>query len=239
MKLRHPRLISLVAFIAAKFIRIWIWTVRYHYLHFGPDIRPTTAKPHERYIYAFWHENMLLLSYHYGRPDVWILISHHADGQLIAEITGKLGFRAVRGSTTRGGAEAVRQMLQIGTRDHLAITPDGPRGPRRKVQPGLLYTAARTGMPIVAAGISYKRAWRASSWDRLAFPYPFTRGVCIVTAPIYVPQDLDKSGIESYRQFMQETLDILSAMADEWAQTGMQPPIPILPTLPTLRAQAG
>jgi lysophospholipid acyltransferase (LPLAT)-like uncharacterized protein len=226
MKLRQPWLIGAAAFLAAKLIRVWIWTLRYRYHHLGPDIRPTTTGPEERFIYAFWHENMLVLAYYYGRPDVWILISHHADGQLITEITGRLGFRAVRGSTTRGGAEAVRQMFTIGRRDHIAITPDGPRGPRRQVQQGLVYMAAKTGLPIVLGGIGYKRCWRMRSWDRFALPYPFTRATCVASAPIRIPSDLDRESMESYRKRIEEALEAISITAEKWAETGKLGEIP-------------
>src|SRR5206468_6190352 len=106
-------------------------------------------------LYAFWHEHLLLPAYHYGRRDIRVLISTHADGQLIAEVCRRLGFGLVRGSTTRGGVEAVRQMLRDGGASHLAITPDGPRGPRRRVQPGVSFLASRTGLPVVPMGIGH------------------------------------------------------------------------------------
>ena len=220
MKLRHPRLIRMVAFLAAKLIRVWVWTLRYTYCHLGPDVRPQIAKPGERYIYTFWHENLLLLSYHYGQPNVWILISHHADGQLITEITGRLGFRAVRGSSTRGGIKAVRGMVELGKNDHLAITPDGPRGPRRQVQSGLIYTAARTGLPIVVAGIAFRRCWRAGSWDRFAVPYPFTRAICISSPLIFMPSELDRDQLEMHRAQVERKMQAIQQMAEDWALSG-------------------
>ena len=219
--------------------------MRYRYHSFGHDIRPQVAKPDERFIYTFWHENLVLLAYHYGQPNVWILISHHADGQLIAEITNRLGFRAVRGSTTRGGITAVRGMVELGRSDHLAITPDGPRGPRRQVQPGLIYTAARTGLPIALAGIGFRRAWQARSWDRLALPYPLREGFAFVANLIYVPTELDRDTMEKYRIHVEKTLHAVQQMAEEWAYTGKMGEIPVYLTEPSPfpafepKAQAG
>jgi lysophospholipid acyltransferase (LPLAT)-like uncharacterized protein len=119
---------------------------------------------------------MLLPAYHYARPDIKVLISTHADGQLIAEACQRLGFALARGSSTRGGVEAVRDMLRAND-THLAVTPDGPRGPRRRVQAGVVYLAARTGLPIVPVGFAARRPWRAKSWDRFAVPRPFSRAV--------------------------------------------------------------
>src|SRR5919199_910181 len=127
MKLRHPGLLKAAGLAAAWAVRLWMGTLRYRYRPLGLDVDPNQPGLRGRYIYAFWHENLLLPAYRYGRPDVWVLISQHADGQLIAEVCRRLHFSLVRGSTTRGGVEAVRQMLRAGRECHLAITPDGPR----------------------------------------------------------------------------------------------------------------
>jgi lysophospholipid acyltransferase (LPLAT)-like uncharacterized protein len=137
---------------------------------------------------------------------VHVLISQHADGQLIAEVCRHLGFRTVRGSTTRHGVEALRQMLKAARRAHLGITPDGPRGPRRQVQPGLVYVAAKTGLPIVPAGFAYDRPWRARSWDRFAMPRPWSRATCVTADPITVPAELTREGLEEYRRRVEEAL---------------------------------
>src|SRR5262245_36675985 len=149
MKLRHPALIRAASLAGAWALRGLLGTVRFHYEPLADNFDPRRPGLKGRYIYAFWHEGILLPAYQYARRDIRVLISQHADGQLIAEICHRLGFRTVRGSSTRGGAEAVREMLRAGGGCHLALTPDGPRGPRREVQPGVAYLAARTGMPVV------------------------------------------------------------------------------------------
>jgi lysophospholipid acyltransferase (LPLAT)-like uncharacterized protein len=222
MKLRHPTLIKLFAFLAAWLVRWWIGTLRYRYRSFGPEIRPTAPGLRGRYIYAFWHESLLLVAGHYARRDVYVLISHHADGQLIAEVCHHLGFSLIRGSTTRGGVEAVRQMLRAGRKAHLAVTPDGPRGPRRRVQPGLVYLAARTGLPIVAAGIAYRRPWRLRSWDRFAVPKPWSTGICLTLAPITVPTNADNDQIEDYRQRLEEAMLWATDLAERWVENSGQ-----------------
>src|SRR5688572_17038484 len=114
MKIRNQTLIKMIGFFGAWLIRLWMATVRYQYRPLGLNVDPGRRDLEGRYIYAFWHENILLPAYQYGRPDIWVLISQHADGQMIAEVCRHLRFRLVRGSTTRGGAEAVRQMLKLG-----------------------------------------------------------------------------------------------------------------------------
>jgi lysophospholipid acyltransferase (LPLAT)-like uncharacterized protein len=224
MKLRKPWMIKAAAFLAAWLLRVWIGTLRFRYIALGPDWCPTSKMARRgRYIYAFWHEGLLLPGYHYGRKRVRVLIGQHADGQLIAEIMRHLGFGLVRGSTTRGGVEAVRQMLKISKKDHLAITPDGPRGPRRQVQMGLIYLASKTGLPIYPGGLGYDRPWRMQSWDRFALPRPGSRAACICGEPIYIPTDASRADMENYRRHVEDELNRLTAMAEELAETGRCP----------------
>jgi lysophospholipid acyltransferase (LPLAT)-like uncharacterized protein len=220
MKIRHPWLISFIGFIGAWLVRLWISTVRYRYQNLGPDLRPSRLGPGERYIYAFWHEYMLLLAYHYGRPDILVLISQHADGELIAEVCRHLRFSLVRGSTTRGGVEAVRRMLHAGQTAHLAITPDGPRGPRRQVQPGLIYVSARTGLPIVPIGMAFERAWRMSSWDQFAVPRPWCLGACVTGPPIIVPADVEKDELDHYRKLVEDAMAQATTIAEDCVKNG-------------------
>jgi lysophospholipid acyltransferase (LPLAT)-like uncharacterized protein len=220
MKIRHPGLIRVLGFVVACVVRVWMATLRYRYHPVGPNVEPTAAGVGERYIYAFWHENMLLPAYRYARADIWVLISQHADGQLIAEACRHLGFRLVRGSTTRGGVEAVRQMLRVASAGHLAVTPDGPRGPRRQVQPGLVYLAARTGLAIVPGGMAFRRPWRMRSWDRFALPRPGSLATCVTAPPVRVPADASREDLESYRLQVEVAMLWATEAAEQWAETG-------------------
>jgi lysophospholipid acyltransferase (LPLAT)-like uncharacterized protein len=198
MKLRRPCLIKAVAFVLALVMRLWMSTLRFRYRPVGRHIVPPYLQSHERFIYAFWHETLLLPTYIYGQT-VCSLISHHADGELVAHICKHLRIRIVRGSTTRGAVQALRKLLKMSRRIHLALSPDGPQGPRRCVQPGIIYLASRTGLPIVPAGFAFERPWRTRSWDRFALPRPWSRGVCVTTAPIHVPPNADKAELERRR----------------------------------------
>jgi lysophospholipid acyltransferase (LPLAT)-like uncharacterized protein len=227
MKIRHPGLIRVLGFVVAWVVRLWVGTVRYQYRPLGPNVDPRRPDLAERYIYAFWHENLLLPACHYGRPNVWVLVSRHADGELIAQACRHLGFGLVRGSTTRHGAEALLRMLQLAQTGHLAITPDGPQGPRRRVQPGLVYLAARTGLPIVPIGVAYRRPWRMNSWDRFALPRPWSRAVCITAPPLRVAADAE---LEAERRRVEEALARVTADAEHWVETGsLRPPDVVQP----------
>jgi lysophospholipid acyltransferase (LPLAT)-like uncharacterized protein len=201
-------------------------TLRYRYRFLGPDVSPHSPMLAGRYLYAFWHEYLLHPAYNFGRPDIYVLISQHADGELIAEISQRLGFNVVRGSTTRGGVEALRQMVRLGREAHVAITPDGPRGPRREVQVGLVYLAARTGLPVVPLGVGFRSAWRARSWDRFAVPIPGTFATFVFGSPIVVPPGADREVLERYRVEVEEEMLHLTELAERWANTGERPSDP-------------
>jgi lysophospholipid acyltransferase (LPLAT)-like uncharacterized protein len=217
MKLRHPLLISLAARVIARFIRMWMSLCNYKYVPLGPSLELTKQRFSGRYIFAFWHENLLIPAYHYSRPNVYVLISKHADGELIAQVSERLTMKTVRGSTTRGGVEALRGVMRIEDGGHLAITPDGPRGPRRQVQLGLIFLAAKTGMPIVCWGVGFDRPWRAKSWDRFCLPRPFHKAVSVTSQPIVVPSDADRETLEQYRIRVQEQMDYCAEHAERIA----------------------
>ena len=142
---------------------------------------------------------MLFPAYYWAWPEMQILISDHRDGELITRVVRRLGFGVVRGSTTRGGVRALREMTQRVDRGHLCVTPDGPRGPRRHVHQGLAYLSSKTGLPIVGAGMAFQNPWRARSWDRFAVPRPFRPAACVVPEPLLVPADADRETIEACR----------------------------------------
>jgi lysophospholipid acyltransferase (LPLAT)-like uncharacterized protein len=132
----------------------------------------------EPFVLAFWHGRMLgALAAHRGTP-IRVLVSEHRDGELIARVLAANGMRTIRGSTTRGGARALLQLVaSLKQGNTIAITPDGPRGPRHQAAPGLFAAAHRAGAPIVPMAVAASRSWQLGSWDRFEIPYPFARVV--------------------------------------------------------------
>lgn len=175
-------------------------------------------------LYLFWHENMLFPATTYARHGVATLVSRHRDGEIIAQVMRMLRGQAIRGSTTHGAVPALRHMMRRARAQHLGITPDGPRGPRRVVQMGAIYIASRTGMPLVPLGFAYRSCWRAGSWDRMVVPRPFTVGRCVAGRPICLPDGLDRAQMEDARRQVQQTMDQVQARADALAASGARVP---------------
>jgi lysophospholipid acyltransferase (LPLAT)-like uncharacterized protein len=223
MKLRHPWLIKVVAWLATRLMLAWVPTARFNYRPLGPNVDPGQVDPADSYLYAFWHECLLapVAKWHLSRARV--LISRSKDGQLMAEVARFLGLTPVRGSTTRGGIEAVREILRAGGRGHVGVTPDGPLGPARRVQAGVVYLAARTGLPVVPVGFGFERPWRMASWDRFIVPRPWKRVACVSLAPVVIPQDADRNELEQYRQWLEQELLRATELAELWAETGQWP----------------
>src|SRR5690348_17788736 len=118
-------------------------------------------------VFALWHGVMLTLLYLLRDEGVSVLISEHRDGELIARVAESLGFRTVRGSTSRGAARALAGIVrELESGRDIAVTPDGPRGPGRSFAPGALIAAQRASVPVIAVGLVARSAWRLKSWDR-------------------------------------------------------------------------
>ena len=220
MKIQHPLAIKAVGASGAWLVRRLVGTNRFHIRFDDPESNPAAARESgRRYIYAFFHEIMLFPAYYWPWPEMNILISDHRDGELITQVVRRLGFSVVRGSTTRGGARALREMTHRIDRGHLCVTPDGPRGPRRHVHQGLAYLSSRTGLPIVAVGMAFRRPWRAKSWDRFAVPRPFSPAACVAPPPLLVPPDVDRASIEDWRLRIERMMHGAIEDAEAWVET--------------------
>lgn len=221
MKIRNRRLVAAVGWLGSQAVQLLHRSLRFTYHPLGPRLNPAAVPPGGRMIYSMWHENLLLPTIGFGDQGLAVLISQHADGQVLGSLITAMGMHMVRGSTTRGGVEAVRQLTHPDAPwTHLAVTPDGPRGPRRVVQLGIIYVASRTGMKIVPIGVGYHRPWRAGSWDRFAVPRPFSRAVIVTSEAVAVPGSLRVAELEPHRRRVQAEMDRLNAIAEHVAETG-------------------
>jgi lysophospholipid acyltransferase (LPLAT)-like uncharacterized protein len=221
VKIRNPRLLAAVGWAATRAARGLVRTLRVRHRALDPGTDPDRVPAGDRILYALWHENLLFPTVYFGRPTMAVLISQHRDGQLLGSLIKSLGMGMVCGSTTRGGVDAVRKLVDPNAPfRHVVVTPDGPRGPRRVVQPGLVYVASRTGMKVVCVGVGYRRPWRLGSWDRFAVPRPFSAARCLIGEGVVVPPGLKAAQLEPYRLRIQSEMDRLNAAAEAWAETG-------------------
>jgi hypothetical protein len=217
MKIRHPALIKWIGFLGAIIIRIWIGTLTYRFRLLGPNLNPETEGLQGHFLYTFWHENILVPCYQYRGRKIEVLISEHADGEMIAQVCKHIGYGTIRGSKTRGGMKAMREMIRIAGHAHIAVMPDGPRGPRRHIELGLIYLAAKTGMPIVLMGVGHDRPWRLDTWDRFVLPRPFSQSIVIFKGPVHIPRDASRDELEHYRQQVETELNELTDYAERLA----------------------
>lgn len=166
-------------------------------------------------IFTFWHGRLLMMAFSWpGRPAT-VLVSRHADGEVISRLLRCFGIRSVRGSTSRGAHAGLRAMLrayQDGS--HLATGPDGPRGPRERAQLGVIELARRTGAPVVPIGFGASRGWFLPTWDRFFIPCPFARGTFVFGEALLVPLGANRAAMEAARAELERRLNAVTAAAD-------------------------
>ena len=128
-----------------------------------------------------------------GARRVAVLASRSRDGEIVSRYVARFGLPTIRGSSSRGGAGALRQLVAtVRAGEDVAVVPDGPRGPRRQLQPGVVTLAALTGAPIVPLAFAARPARRLASWDEQLVPWPFARSVLVLGETIAVPRDADR-----------------------------------------------
>jgi hypothetical protein len=166
--------LALIGMVGATLIRLLglTWRVRWVNRHFRDDAR----RGRGTFIYVIWHGEMLPLLYAHRSQNVSAMISEHRDGEIIARVVQRLGFRTIRGSTTRGAARALLSACREIEEGHtVVVTLDGPRGPAHSVAPGAMVISQRTGAPMLPVVGTASRAWHLRSWDRFTIPKPFAR----------------------------------------------------------------
>lgn len=164
-------------------------------------------QPDQHVILGAWHEAMAVLLQTHQNKNFHSVTSYSFDGELAARVVNQYGNEAVRGSTSRGGVNAIRQLEKaLNQVPCVGITLDGPRGPRRIAQPGAAILASRTGVPILPHASAIRHCYRLKSWDRFPIPRPGTRILCAYGEPIYPTEDTSREGVEALRQQLQDQL---------------------------------
>lgn len=213
---RHPWWMAIAAWIGAVALRGLAATWRVDWSGVA-ELERSIARG-EGCIYALWHSCLLPLTVLHRDRGVGVLISRHRDGELIARVVERLGYRTARGSSTRGGEGGLKAMIDFATGGRVvAVTPDGPRGPAETLKPGVVAIASRSGHPVWPIAAGARSTWRLRSWDRMRIPKPFARVVVAAGEPLRVPAHLDPAGAEAWRARLERALRDQTAAVRERA----------------------
>ncbi|TPG57496.1 DUF374 domain-containing protein [Roseomonas nepalensis] len=227
---RHPRFLSLAARLLGLYVALAHRTTRWTLVADGATEALRGGLAEGPVILAFWHERLTL------GPGLWVtmrgrvpalapkrpqvLVSRHRDGVFIGEVVARFGLETIHGSSAKGGASkggsaALRAMLRVLRGGGVvAVTPDGPRGPRRVAAPGVGQLAALSGAPVFTYGASTTRCLRLRSWDKAMIPLPFGRGLMVLLPPFVVPPEAGEAGRAAVEALLTEACDA----ADAWAE---------------------
>jgi lysophospholipid acyltransferase (LPLAT)-like uncharacterized protein len=212
MRLADRLLLGLVPPLGAAWLRLVRSTMRLRW-EGADEALPDDGGP---VIYAFWHSQLAMMPWVQLRPPSVIPISQSQDGEWTARLFCRLQVEAVRGSSTRGGVTALRGMVKAARAGKdLAITPDGPRGPARVVQPGAIWIARLTGRPLLPVAFACRPAMRVGSWDRILVPVPLSRGVFVYGDPLWIPRTADEAACAQACDELAGCLDDLTERAQQ------------------------
>lgn len=168
-------------------------------------------------VFVLWHGRLLPCTYYHRDRGLATLISRHRDGEYIARLAQKWGYETLRGSSRRGATAALRQIVRaLRGGKAVAITPDGPRGPRERVKPGALVAASMTGAPVVPASAGAQWAWRFNSWDGFMVPKPFSRVRVVFGEPLHVPPRATPEQLDAFAAEVEQRLAGITAVADRF-----------------------
>ena len=169
----------------------------------------------KNFIYAAWHCQQLMLIYIHRGKRACALVSMSRDGEYAARILARFGYDVARGSTSKGGPQALLALIDKAQQGwHPVITPDGPRGPARTVWPGVVFLAQKTGLPVVPVACGLKRKIIFNSWDKFMLPLPFGKAAVVYGNPIAISES-DDAGAAAGK--IQQELDAASAEAERLA----------------------
>ena len=189
---------------------VWLFHSSYRYRRINAEVRETAKAQHSRGLvaYACWHQNALSTVMAHSWRRMAVLVSRSFDGEIIAFVIKHFGIHSSRGSSSRGGREALRELIKLTNAGYeIGITVDGPRGPRYEVKAGVITLASRTGIPILPTASRGRRSWTlVKSWDHFRVPKPFTEVLVLYGEPILVPEHLNDEDLQATQTRITESL---------------------------------
>lgn len=209
---------KIIAVIVSYILKFWNLFIRVEIII--PEETEKIISENNGFILAGWHNQILSLTPHCSNYlqkkrniKVTPLVSHSKDGEYIYETFLRFGMESVRGSSSRGGAAGLRALVKTIKENRVPIfTPDGPRGPIYKLQPGVVQIASMTGVPVLCFYSIYNRYYEFKSWDRHRFPKFFSKQIIIYSKPIYIPKLDGEESLEINRKILE---DIMISQKDE------------------------
>jgi hypothetical protein len=208
------------------YLRLLRRTMRIEYR--GREVLEACRRESGAFILVFWHSRFLLMPYAYPGGRMAVLSSRHRDAVRLGRVLGRFGYELSKGSSSRGAEAGLLDLVRKGRSGFdLGITPDGPRGPRRRAKPGAIAAAALTGLPIVPVAFSAAPARRLRTWDRTLLPRLFSRGLFLYGQPIRVGRKPSETERERLRSLLEAELDRITDRAD--VETGIGPEARDLP----------
>lgn len=230
--LRRPAIQGVICAIAAGYIRLVRATSRLQIV--GAEHPQRLWDAGTPFILGFWHGRLLMMPYSWPRPlPMRVLISQHIDGRLISGTLQHFAIDNIAGSSNRGGAAALAAIVRSLKRDgvSVAISPDGPRGPRMRASLGIIQAARLSGAPILPCMYATSRRKVLGSWDRFILSLPFGRSVFVWGEPLHVPREADDAEIESLRGELERRMNAAADQADALCGVETIAPAPLTATV--------
>jgi hypothetical protein len=232
--LRQRIALALVSMVGYAVIRVLGATLRFAWSEEEGATPERIARPA---IYSFWHQCIFPAAVLFREQQIGVMTSLSFDGEFIARIIEKLGFRALRGSSSRGAVGALRGMRrEIEREEAVAFTIDGPRGPRYVAKPGPGFLAQATGAPMAAFHIALDEPWVLKSWDATLIPKPFSRALLRVSRAMHVAPNVDDAALEAHHAELQTALERVREFAEKHVREVGTTEFPFIPQ-GTLRKQ--
>jgi lysophospholipid acyltransferase (LPLAT)-like uncharacterized protein len=215
---------KIIAFILANYIKFVLATARQQ--HDIPDATIPYLRGEKNTIYAIWHNRIALIpAIHNRQINLSAIVSRHNDGRIIGGILSHFGISIAYGSTSNGGAQAMRQLIDYYKKgSHIAITPDGPRGPSQVAASGVAQFAILLNAPVICISASTNRMFRLNSWDRFILPLPFSKIYFAYSEPIFADNmdcDVKKYDREAMRLAVQSCLNQLTEKTEKMLNNNM------------------
>ncbi|MCA9080129.1 MAG: DUF374 domain-containing protein [Planctomycetaceae bacterium] len=223
MRIRSERFEGWLAPLAVWCLKGLFLLVRRKLVLSDPVTSPYVRPQSETFTYCVWHDSLIIPLFLGRQPATMALVGGHRDGGFVANCLRWLGIPCARGSASKGGVQAVRQLIEESAGQHLVLTPDGPRGPRRTMKAGCAFLSAHTGKAVVPTACACTNAWYVGSgWTDLMIPKPFSKLYVVCAPPIVVPTAANKEQLAQFTQRIQSEMDRVQQAADELA--GVQRP---------------